>query len=182
MKQSQFKLRMVILAIAIVMSGGCTLWQQAPTTTDVENPKTVVDANQIEQQPVVIEEKGGVRRGSATTTTTTKAIKAPQFDTIDKYVSLAVNTNDQYKTSKPAGFERVKFGTDVDVAPDGTMIAHVFVLAGPDWGSGNMEDVRTFYLEVVGPSPCWTTPDTCKEPNTVNYYGPFSGKLGSMLQ
>ncbi len=107
-----------------------------------------------------------------------------QFETIDEYVALIMDetTKTQYEVDEPSGLERVSFGDvdGLDVAPDG-VTTNVYVLTASGWGTGSMETVRTFYLEQVSPSPCWTEPD-CDEPNEVNYYGPFKGKLALLVQ
>ena len=109
-------------------------------------------------------------------------IEKAQFDNMDGYVSLVMNTstNSKYKTSKPAGYKRVNFGgIELNVALDGVS-ADVFVLESPN-RSNDMDAIETFYLEVVGPSPCWYESD-CDEPNTIDYYGPFKGKLGRLTE
>ena len=108
-----------------------------------------------------------------------------RFGTIDKYVDVVLNpsTNSAYKANKPSGFERATLGGQgegVNVAPDGVS-ASVFVVAKSNWAVGSLEDVDTFYLEVVGPTPCWTEPN-CNEPNTIDFYGPFQGELKLLVQ
>ncbi|MBP9718235.1 hypothetical protein KBD59_02985 [Candidatus Gracilibacteria bacterium] len=157
-----------IILTALIAGGGVYFWQQQKTG---EPTNTVTQTQQPESlaQPTVVASQ--------------KA--SPQYSSMDTYVDLVVNpsTNNQYKTSKPSEFQRAKFGDtggEINVAPDGASTS-VYVLAKKNWDTGNMEDVQTFYLEVSGPSPCWSKPD-CTEPNTVDFYGPFEGKLQRLVQ
>ena len=172
-----------IIITAIVVGGGVYFWQQQK----VETPTVSVVKNQDEQKLPSAQPTNTVKPtpSNEVEKTPPKQKESPQFDTMDQYVSLVLNsaTNSQYKTTKPAGFERAKFGGQgegINVAPDGVS-ASVFVLAKNNWDVGNMNDVSTFYLEVVGPSPCWAQ-ENCNEPETVTHYGPFQGKLKLLVQ
>ncbi|MCF6276276.1 MAG: hypothetical protein L3J07_00330 [Candidatus Magasanikbacteria bacterium] len=92
----------------------------------------------------------------------------PEFNTTDEYVLIM----DDYKTSRPSGLIRAKFGSGVDINIGLDGVAHsVFVLVEPDWNeNGNLDDTMVFYLELNG------------DPNIVKYYGPFQGKVLQLLQ
>jgi hypothetical protein len=112
-----------------------------------------------------------------------KTTEFPTYNSIDEYTSLILNPekNQQYKSIKPINMERLSFGEDaMNFAPDG-ISADIFILTQKNWDIGQLEDIQNFYFEIIGPSPCWTKPD-CNEPNTIDYYGPFKGKLKLLVQ
>lgn len=170
-----------IILTALIVGGGVYFWQQQKT------PETNVSTSQTQQPESLAQDSETPKSTSTTTqpTVTPPQKESPQYSSMDKYVDLVLNpsTNSQYKASKPSEFQRAKFGGQgdgINVAPDGVS-ASVFVVAKSNWDVGNLEDIQTFYLEVVGPSPCWTEPN-CAEPNTVDFYGPFEGKLKLLVQ
>lgn len=171
-KTNSLVILITVLITALVVGGGVYYWQNTPSDN---------------QDQTVVTEKQDSTQTEETTTPESYSPKneeaeAVQFDNMDEYVSLVLNTstNSTYKTSKPSGYKRIDFGEiELNVAPDGVS-ADVFVLEPLD-GINNMDAIETFYLEVVGPSPCWYESD-CDEPNTVDYYGPFEGKLGRLTQ
>lgn len=157
MPKSTKSILFITILIAAALGLGLYYSQQSPSNNN-EQPEEI---NNIENP------------------TTTNEI---MFDNINEYVSLILNTNtnSSYQTTKPAEYKRINFGgIELNVAPDGVS-TDVFVLEPPT-GITNLDQIETFYLEVVGPSPCWTELD-CEEPNTVDYYGPFQGKLGRLTQ
>lgn len=171
-----------IILIALIVGGGVYFWQQQKTA---ETNDSVYQSQQLKS----LDQTSETPESTSPTTqpeVTSSQKESPQYSSIDKYVELALNpsTNGQYRTSKPSEFQRAKFGgkgEGINVAPDGVS-ADVFVVAKGNWDiGGSLEDIQTFYLEVVGPSPCWTEPN-CNEPNTVNFYGPFEGKLKLLVQ
>ena len=173
-----------VIVTAIIVGGGVYFWQQQKLepatvsvldTQDKQNVPSAQPTNTVKPTPTP----------SAESAKTQPPKESPQFGSMDEYVSLVLNPaiGNQYKTTKPTGFERAKFGGQgegINVAPDGVS-ASVFVVAKNNWDVGNMNDISTFYLEVVSPSPCWAQ-ENCNEPETVTYYGPFQGKLKLLVQ
>jgi len=173
-----------VIVTAIIVGGGVYFWQQQKLepatvsvldTQDKQNVPSAQPTNTVKPTPTP----------SAESAKTQPPKESPQFGSMDEYVSLVLNPaiGNQYKTTKPTGFERAKFGGQgegINVAPDGES-ASVFVVAKNNWDVGNMNDISTFYLEVVSPSPCWAQ-ENCNEPETVTYYGPFQGKLKLLVQ
>ncbi|MCF6276275.1 MAG: hypothetical protein L3J07_00325 [Candidatus Magasanikbacteria bacterium] len=99
-------------------------------------------------------------------------------DDIGKYV-LEMN---KYETEKPNNFERAKFGNGNDIDVGSSIISHsVFVLTEQNWDTGNMEDVKIFYLEEREPPAC-AQEDVCLDSDKTTYYGPFQGKVLQLLQ
>lgn len=172
-----------IIITAIVVGGGVYFWQQQK----VEKPTVSVVNTQNEQKLPSVQPTNTVKPtpSNEVQNTQPKQKASPQFDTMDQYVSFLSNPEiaSQYKTTKPAGFEVLKFGGQgegVNLAPDGVSVG-IFVFAKNNWDVGNMNDVNTFYLEFVTPSPCWDE-ENCNEPENVTYYGPFQGKLKLLVQ
>ncbi|MFC1616520.1 hypothetical protein ACFL21_05235 [Patescibacteria group bacterium] len=149
-----------------------TLFISACAQTPVANeePSSIIEETSTEEMTTQTEEE------------TPDSVQTPKFDTLDEYISLilASETKDAYVASEPDGYARTNFGgIDLDVTPDGVS-ATVYVLE-PSEGISDLEENVTFYLEIIEPAPCWTE-ENCDEPETVEYFGPFQGELGRMVQ
>jgi len=131
------------------------------------------------------DQKAGMK-GAPVSAPVEKKMAPPKFDTIEEYADFVLNPakRGMYagQTKQPEGFVRIKAGTgDLDIAPDG-LSGSVHVLGRANGNTaGTLDTIQPFYLEVVGPSPCWAEED-CNLPMTQKWYGPFEGPLGRMTQ
>ncbi len=170
-----WKIAVAVFGLVIIVLGVFYFLQQKDKNTQPVIESVVEQVKQPVVQPVIEPVAEQVKQPIVKPDV---KLKLPEFNTIDEYV-LEMN---KYKTNKPNNFERATIGNgnDINVGLDG--VSHsVFVLVQSDWNIGSLEDVKTFYLEENVPPACWTQ-NVCNEPETVNYYGPFQGKIALLLQ
>lgn len=186
----------IIALLVIILVGGGIYWYTttqpaSPASEAVESQTETVTDSQTSSLSITDSETADTAETSEASLTITEPEATdlsapPKQESVQSAVDLIFkDTESALKIAvqeKPTGFERAKIvNQDIEVGPDGVS-ATAYVLAEPNWDTGNMSDIQTFYIEKVGPSPCWTDPDNCDEPTITNWYGPFESQLKMDLQ
>lgn len=133
-----------------------------------EEPETETPEGETPQESIQTPEEAPARRApeEIEPSPTTPEVHSEQFDTIDEYLNLVVDsqTNATYKTSEPDDVVMVQ-----NVTREGTNSVRYEVWGPADWES-NPEEDQIFYIKAY-----LSDPNTQQE--TVTWFGPFEGKL-----